>query len=292
MSLNPTTVEPLLADSPANTRSQVFAQLTSPSFSGYLKNLDCPALPLARTLLETAKSFSVPSLSGFRVGAIAIGSSGHLYFGANMEFAGVPLTCSLHAEQSAILNAWMHGEPAVETLVVSELPCGHCRQFLWELSGASNLHIDVDAHTMRLIDLFPHPFGQQRPLGQGLLDSAPVRLSAIKNVDSDLAQRAINAAERSYTPYTQAHSGFVIECTDGKYYAGRTMESAAFNPSVLSVICALNSRNLSASRHYTISHCMQTRLVTSVNSQCSLAETLMHNITTAEIQKVLIEPAE
>ncbi|ADE54829.1 cytidine deaminase [Coraliomargarita akajimensis] len=292
MTLSQATLSPALSKLDKATQTQVLEQLTSPNFSGYLKNLKGSRLTLAKELLDLAQTFSVPPLSGFRVGAVAIGSSGHLYLGANLEFAGVPLSCSLHAEQSAVLNAWMHGEPAIEALVISEFPCGHCRQFLWELSGASKLCVHIGNQSHQLIDLLPHPFGTERKLGHGLLDSPSVQHMGIQKIESDLAQRALNAAERSYTPYTQAHSGFVIECTDGKFYAGRTAESVAFNPSVLSAICALNSRNLSASRDYTINACMQTRLVTSVNSQCELAKMLMQNVTTAKIQKVLIEPAE
>lgn len=266
-------------------------ELSSPQFSGYIKACSKLTGQCSAALLPLAKSFSVAPLSGFHVGAIAIGASGHLYLGANMEFAGVPLACSLHAEQSAVLNAWMHGEPSIEALVVSEIPCGHCRQFLWELSGAENLKIYVGEQTFLLPDLLPHPFGAPRTLGHGLLDSEPVELEGILPVKTDIAQRAINAAERSYTPYTEAHAGFIIECDDGKYYAGRAAESVAFNPSVMAVVCALNSRNLSSSRNYTIGQCMQTNLVTSVNSQSGLAETLIHGITTAEIQSVMIEPA-
>jgi len=266
-------------------------ELNAPQFTGYIKSCSDLSGKCASTLLPLAKEFSVAPLSGFKVGAIAIGASGHLYLGANMEFAGVPLSCSLHAEQSAILNAWMHAEPSIEALVVSELPCGHCRQFLRELSCAENLKIHVDDSTFLLSDLLPSPFGEARKLGDGLLDSEPVPLNAIHPVDSDLTQRVINAAERSYTPYTEAHAGFIIECDDGRIHAGRAAESIAFNPSVMAVVCALNSRNLSPSRDYTISHCMQTKLVTSVNSQSGLAEGLMQNITTAQIANVLIEPA-
>ena len=39
-------------------------------------------------LLPTAQALARPAISGFRVGAIAHGLSGALYFGANLEFVG------------------------------------------------------------------------------------------------------------------------------------------------------------------------------------------------------------
>ena len=276
---------------PTGKCSSLRDELTDSNFSGYLKSCSDLSSQCASSLLPLATSFSVAPISGFNVGAVAIGASGHLYLGANMEFCGVPLSCSLHAEQSAILNAWMHGEPSIDALVISETPCGHCRQFLCELSGAENLKLYIGERAFLLPDLLPMPFGAPRKLGKGLLDSEPVKLNGITPVESDLAQRAINAAERSYTPYTEAHAGFIIECDDGKFHAGRAAESIAFNPSIMAVVCALNSRNLSSSRDYTINRCVQTKLVTSVNSQSGLAENLMHGITTAEVQSVLIEPA-
>ena len=59
--------------------------------------------------LKSQSNFHSPH-SNFYVGAIAVGDSGNFYFGANMEFVGVPLSASIHAEQSAVMNAWIHGE--------------------------------------------------------------------------------------------------------------------------------------------------------------------------------------
>jgi cytidine deaminase len=40
------------------------------------------------------------------------------------------------------------------------------------------------------------------------------------------------AANKSYAPYSRNFAGCVIETTEGKRYAGRYAENAAFNPSV------------------------------------------------------------
>ena len=67
------------------------------------------------------------------LGALALGGSGTLYFGANIEFEGLPLCETIHAEQAAILHAWLGGEATIELLATSAAPCGFCRQFMVEL---------------------------------------------------------------------------------------------------------------------------------------------------------------
>src|SRR2546429_6390861 len=85
-------------------------------------------------LLPEAQSHARPVLSGYRVGAIVRGTSGALYLGANLEFPGQSLNQTVHAEQAALSNAFMHDEPGIEAIAVSAAPCGHCRQFLYEFS--------------------------------------------------------------------------------------------------------------------------------------------------------------
>ena len=68
--------------------------------------------------------------------AVALGASGRIFFGVNLEFARLPLYNSVHAEQFLVVNALHHGETEIRKLAVSEAPCGHCRQFYSELSCA------------------------------------------------------------------------------------------------------------------------------------------------------------
>jgi hypothetical protein len=73
-------------------------------------------------LLPLAAACSVAPISRFFVGAIACGLSGTWYFGANMEFAGQGLFHSVHAEQSAISNAWLGGETGISEITVNYTP--------------------------------------------------------------------------------------------------------------------------------------------------------------------------
>lgn len=258
-------------------------------FTGYIQADYSQNAGAQEELLERAKEFAVVPISGFKVGALAVGLSGKCYLGANLEFTGVPLHASLHAEQSAVINAWIHGEQAIRAIIVSEIPCGHCRQFLLELHGAEELPITVKGTTHKLADLMPTPFSKSRPKGQGLMDSPRQKLVDARASDRLDGQRAINAASRSYTPYSQSPEGVIIETLSGKHFVGRTAESIAFNPSVPAAVAALNQMNLSANRKEAISHCTHARLATALTHSLSFSEALIRGICSTPVVSVLME---
>jgi cytidine deaminase len=92
----------------------------------WLRSLgDRDLLDLLPRLLPAAASLATAPISGFNVGAIAVGGvefDRRLYFGANLEIARAGLSSAVHAEQSAIVNAWMHDEPRVSHLAISAAP--------------------------------------------------------------------------------------------------------------------------------------------------------------------------
>jgi cytidine deaminase len=66
---------------------------------------------LARSLVGAAEAWAHPPLSSYRVGAVAIGASGALYCGANLEFPPLPINGdTVHAEQAAAALAFVRGE--------------------------------------------------------------------------------------------------------------------------------------------------------------------------------------
>jgi Cytidine and deoxycytidylate deaminase zinc-binding region len=60
---------------------------------------------LMLALIPQAQSAAIPPISKFFVGAIALGASGSIYFGANYEFVGQALSFTVHAEQAATAHA-------------------------------------------------------------------------------------------------------------------------------------------------------------------------------------------
>ncbi len=198
---------------------------------------------LMTRLLAKAAQFAKPPISNFRVGAVARGLSGNLYLGTNLEFTGEALSFTVHAEQSAVANAWMSGETGIDIVGTSAPPCGYCRQFLNELVSAGELMILLPTESRPLKELLPSSFGP-RDLGAsgGLLQREHHGLAI--DGDHDLEHAALAAANMSYAPYSGSYAGVAIRTNDGSIVSGAYAENAAFNPSLSPLQCALSQLNL------------------------------------------------
>ncbi|KAL1210625.1 Cytidine deaminase 1 [Cardamine amara subsp. amara] len=228
-------------------------------------------LQLLPLLVNPAKSLARPPISKFSVVAVGLGSSGRIFLGVNVEFPGLPLHHSIHAEQFLVTNLTLNSEKHLRYFSVSAAPCGHCRQFLQEIRDAPEIRIlitdpnafrDAAAEDddgdgdgfVRLESILPHRFGPDNLLEKDvplLLELHDNRLtllsdSDLQNVgicnghtDSDLKHTALSAAKRSYSPYSRCPSGVALVDCEGKVYRGWYMESAAYNPSLGPVQAAL-----------------------------------------------------
>lgn len=195
-----------------------------------------------RDLLARAATFARPPVSGFHVGAVARGATtGALYLGANLEFAGETLGFTVHAEQSAVTNAWVHGEQGVDVIAVTAAPCGYCRQFLNELGTPVTIAINETTHT--LAELLPSSFGP-RDLGIEAALMAPRDHGLRIDETDELAQAALRAANLSYAPYSRSYAGAALRVRDGRIFFGPYAENAAFNPSMEPLQVALSALNL------------------------------------------------
>jgi cytidine deaminase len=209
--------------------------------AGWARMLAVGVPELMLRLVGWAACHAGVPISNFRVGAVARGLSGALYAGANLEFPGLPLSCSVHAEQSATTNAWVHGERGLDTLAVSAAPCGYCRQFLYELVTADRLEILLpERPATPLSALLPGAFGP-RDLGVagGLMQPQSHDLVLPLNAAGETVAAALAAANASYAPYGKTYAGVALRTADGALYDGRYAESAAFNPSMSPLQAAL-----------------------------------------------------
>ncbi len=195
----------------------------------------------ALALISLAQVYAIPPISHFKVGAVAIGSSGALYFGCNLEFPGQALSFSVHGEQSAVMNAWMHGEKGVRAIAITASPCGYCRQFLNELSTAPDLEILLDkSPKTTLRALLPQSFGPDDLGIEARLMDTQRRPLLLDNPTKDrVVEAALEAAATSYAPYSGNYSGVALESADGVVIAGRYAENAAYNPSMSPLAAAL-----------------------------------------------------
>lgn len=194
---------------------------------------------LLQGLVPLAATYARPDISGYHVGSAALGKSGAIYFGCNIELPGQPLNQAIHSEQFAIANAKNHNERELVAIAISAAPCGHCRQFMNEMRDAQNFQILV-ANTAQqtLSQLLPQSFGpSDLGLSGGLLD-APAKDKAF-TMDYSLKTLGHIAAWNSYAPYTKCKSGVALQTPEGRIYSGSYLENVAFNPSLSPLQVAL-----------------------------------------------------
>jgi cytidine deaminase len=210
-------------------------------------------------LLPKAAALARPPISNFKVGAVARGTSGKLYFGTNVEFAGEALSFTVHAEQSAVVHAWMSGETGIDVVGTSAAPCGYCRQFLNELVTAGELMVVMPGESRRLAELLPSSFGP-RDLGirGGLLQRDDHGLAI--DEEDELARAALSAANLSYAPYSKSYAGVALRTKSGEIVRGAYAENAAFNPSLSPLQAALSQLNLQRGEWSDIAECALVRV--------------------------------
>ncbi|KAI3714582.1 hypothetical protein L6452_21539 [Arctium lappa] len=230
------------------------------------KGLTVPQL--LPSLVKSAQRLARPPISNFRVGAVGLASDGRIFFGGNIEFPGLPLHHSIHAEQFLITNLAIHGGgPKLLYMAVSAAPCGHCRQFLQELRGVSDTQIVITDQPQEnpnynpVSSILPNPFGpldlldQEMPLilekhdnqltikdqpfisENGNLSNGYTEL--LEKNEEKLKNKALEAARGSHAPYSRCPSGVALMDCEGNVYKGSYMESAAYNPSMMPVQAAL-----------------------------------------------------
>ncbi|SFB97231.1 cytidine deaminase [Pseudoalteromonas denitrificans] len=199
---------------------------------------------LLTCLLPLAADFAVAPISEFKVGAIALGGSGNLYFGANLEFENQALSLVLHGEQSAVSNAWLQGEDKIKKIAINAAPCGYCRQFMNELACVNDLEILLDNTLFNFKAFLPMSFGPE-DLGNnlGLLSkhSHGISMNDSQTVSAELLLH-LNA---SYVPYSHNFSACEIKTNDGQVFYGRYAENAAYSPSLSPLQAAISQLILS-----------------------------------------------
>jgi len=128
------------------------------------------ALPQWRELQNAARAArgnAWAPYSGYHVGAAALTSDGRIVVGCNVENASYGLT--ICAERVAICAAISQGCSSFTAICVSltgvPVPCGACRQFLFEFNPEMLVMLDDVNHTtntvpelVRLSELLPRAF--------------------------------------------------------------------------------------------------------------------------------------
>eukprot|EP00771_Trimastix_marina_P001019 gnl/Trimastix_PCT/2063.p1 GENE.gnl/Trimastix_PCT/2063~~gnl/Trimastix_PCT/2063.p1 ORF type:complete len:317 (-),score=67.93 gnl/Trimastix_PCT/2063:94-1044(-) len=223
---------------------------------------------LLSSIAESAKSLAGPTISKFYVGAAIEGHDGTVYLGANLEWECVSIQQTVHAEQCASTNAWLHSnrtpewEQGPRTLSVTEVPCGHCRQYLINLipnvehfrailPGSVRERKNFSAHLVegesacasdspcafpfpRLLPLFfrPDPVVTEPPK-YALLPPAdpsdPLLADGLAMLHDSLR----------LSSFMSSPSAVALRLTNGRILSGACLQNPAFNPSLPPMQCAL-----------------------------------------------------
>ena len=224
--------------------------LDDPNYSGQISAAGAATLvklentnvdQLMLNLLPLAQSYSHAPISNFYVGAVARGAGGSLYTGANIEIPGQCLGFAVHAEQSALSNAYMHTEESVSALAVGGAPCGHCRQFIEEISPDGEILILTPHNPSRkLSSILPEPFSPAAlGMKHGALPITEAKLALAQDSSDPPALAALDAAKKSYAPYSKSLSGVALRSVRGRICRGSYIENVAFNPSLSPLQVAL-----------------------------------------------------
>src|SRR5712671_3104221 len=286
------TLAKLLPQFKEKSREQLLRLLRAPGFSGHIPATDVASIAdserknvdaLMVDLLPLAQTYSRPPISNYFVGAVARGVSGNLYLGANIEIPGHSLGFSVHGEQFALSNAYMHSEQAISAIAVTAAPCGHCRQFINEMAPSGDVQVLIAGQSPARLDaLLPSAFG---PKDLGFKDGAlPVRetnLMRPKGIFDELTTAALDAARRSYAPYSKAHSGVAIRTPSGRIYKGAYIENVAFNPSLSPLQTALAALIVAGETYSAISQLVLVEIEGSAISQKSVTEVVLSAIAPA-----------
>lgn len=94
--------------------------------------------------------------SGFTVGAALLADSGKIYTGVNVENSSIGAT--ICAERTAFVKAISEGDRRFNTIAVVSgqggvLPCGICRQFMYEFGDNLRIITGDDEENLKVYDI-------------------------------------------------------------------------------------------------------------------------------------------
>ena len=119
---------------------------------------------LIKAAIDMRKKSHSP-YSNYRVGAALETESGEIIGGCNVESSSYGLTCC--AERVALYSAISDGHDKFKSMAISTenggMPCGACRQVIWDLCNDIKIYICNGKELLRTInssDLLPDAFDE------------------------------------------------------------------------------------------------------------------------------------
>ncbi|TDC64451.1 cytidine deaminase [Micromonospora sp. KC207] len=195
-----------------------------------MTEIDWERLRAAAT--EVMRHAYVP-YSKFPVGAAALVDDGRIVVGCNVENAayGVVLCAecgvvsSLHATGGGRIVALSCVDATGEPL----MPCGRCRQLLWEQGGPTCL-IEAKGGPLTMAELLPHAFDVtdlEAVTGERPVPVVPDRLAAWRGRGTVFVHADLSAGRQVWTAYWERSAGDTEGAETGVLEEGPSWDEAA-----------------------------------------------------------------
>ena len=195
-----------------------------------MTEIDWERLRAAAT--EVMRHAYVP-YSKFPVGAAALVDDGRVVVGCNVENAAYGVTLcaecgvvsSLHATGGGRIVALSCVDATGEPL----MPCGRCRQLLWENGGPECL-VEAKGRPLRMAELLPHAFDVadiEAVVGETPVPVVPDRLAAWRGRGSVFVHPDMSAGRQIWTAYWERSAGDTEGAETGVLEEGPTWDDPA-----------------------------------------------------------------
>jgi cytidine deaminase len=173
--------------------------------------------------------------SNFRVGAAGLVDDGRVVVGCNVENAAYGVVLCAECGVVSALHAGGGGHLVALSCVDGNgdplMPCGRCRQLLWETGGPSCL-VDAEDGPLPLVELLPYAFGAidlDRPRA-ATDDSAmalPARVRAWRGQGSVVVHPDSVGGQQVWTAYWDRSTGSAADEERGILEEGPTWPDRA-----------------------------------------------------------------
>ena len=146
--------------------------------------------------------------SDFPVGAAALVDDGRVVVGCNVENAsygvGLCAECGLVSALHATGGGRLVAVSCVDATGAPLMPCGRCRQLLWEHGGPELPGRARVPRPLRMADLLPHAFGPDdldRVTGPAAVPDVPARLAKWRGRGTVFVHPDMSGGEQVWTGY-------------------------------------------------------------------------------------------
>jgi cytidine deaminase len=187
--------------------------------------------PVLRAAATEAMRHAYAPYSDFPVGVAGLVDDGRVVVGCNVENASYGVTLCAECGLVSALHASGGGRLVAVACVDGAgnplMPCGRCRQLLWEHGGAECL-VDAVPEPLRMAELLPHAFGaDDLDAARGGSGSAvPARLANWRGRGTVFVHLDMAGGQRVWTGYWERSAGF-WEVTASEHRSERSVRGAS-----------------------------------------------------------------